>query len=185
MKKKFAITVLILIILRALDLFLTYLYNPNLNYEYNPIVSIFGASWTGLIGMQLIVLLIVAFFAWYYFKLPAVKVAEENLNFPDFVYCFFSNQNRPWPDRIFSKPTNVKSHIIFVGFMVTASAILVSLFAIINNTLILRNTGWYLHFLAYHYKLFFPVVYFMIIMGSFFLFFAREYKTYLKTQKRV
>ena len=182
MKKKFALTIFILFALRALDLLLTYKYNPNLNYEYNPLVSIFGASWTGLIGAQLVLLMVVAFFAWYYFKLPAVKVTEENLNLPDFVYCYFFHKARPWPERMLSMPKKLNSHMIFVGFMVTASAVLVSLFAIINNFLLLNNTGWCLHFLAYHYRLFFPAVYVLIILGSFFYFIITQYRNYMKIQ---
>lgn len=158
---------------------MTYLYNPDLTYEYNPLVSLFGASWAGLIGIQFFILLIVSFFACFYFKLPEVQVAEENLNFTDFVYFYFFNKKRPWPERMLSMSANIKSHMIFVGFIVTVSAILVSLFAIVNNFLIIKNEGWYLHFLAYHYRLFFPAVYFVIILTSFFVFFGRKYRRYL------
>ena len=179
MKRKFYYMILVLFILRALDLFLTYLYIPNLSKEYNPIVSIFGASWFDFISIQLLLLMIIAFFTYFYFHYPSVKVTEKNLNFTDFIYCFFYGKPKPWPQRMFSSPKNFTPHMIFNGFMFASSSIFVSLFAIINNYLLIQNSVWYTQFLIKNYRLFFPVIFLLSIICSFLLFFKRQYSKYL------
>ena len=149
-----------LIILRSVDLILTYFYIPNLKNEYNPIVSIFGASWLGLISIQLIFI----------------------MAFTDFVYCYFYSKSKPWPQRMVSIPKNLKSHMIFNGFMFMAASFWVSFFAIISNYLLLLDIVWYRQFLSANYKVFFPGVFFIIVIVSFFLFFKKQYSKYLLQQ---
>ncbi len=181
-KKKYFFTILFIFFLRALDLLLTYLYIPDLNNEYNPIVSIFGASWLGLISIQFIVLVTIALIAYFYFEQQPVMVLEKKLNFTDFTYCYFFDKLRPWPQRMLSMPSNMKPHLIFIGFVVITVSISVSLFAILNNFLLIMNIAWYQRFLTDNYKIFFPCIFFIITFGSAFLFFIKEYSKYLHTQ---
>ena len=99
MKKKYLLTILFIFLLRALDLYLTYLYIPDLDNEYNPIVSIF-----------------------------------------------------------------------------------MSVFANLNNLLLMANISWYNRFVMENYPIFFPSVFVVITFGSAFLFFIKEYSKYLQEQ---
>lgn len=70
--------------------------HPNLDTEYNPIVSIWGGSWPGLISVRIVFLIIIAFIGSYYFFKPSIVVKEKKLNFPDFIYCFFYDKLGIW-----------------------------------------------------------------------------------------
>ena len=179
MNKKYIITILILFLLRGLDLLLTYWYTPNLKSEYNPLVSIFGASWFGLVGTQFLFLLVIAFFGSFYFSRPAIIVSIPKLNFSDFIYCYFFGKLKPWPQRFFSIPNNMNAHLIFNGYMFIAVAGLVSSFAIVNNFLLIVDLVWYRQLLMVYYQQIFPLVFLGVILSAFFYFFVGEYKRYL------
>jgi hypothetical protein len=178
MKPKAYITFITIALLRACDLFLTFLYIPDLSSEYNPIVSIFGLSWPSFITFQFVILLIIFAFGFQYFSREPIVVNQSNLNFPDFIYCFFFGSLKPWPQRIFTKVTNFSPHIIFNGFLFISVSILVSIFAIMSNSLLLLNIRWYNLFLANHYHIFLPFVYSLIAFISFFGFFTIRYYKY-------
>ncbi|MFC1581524.1 hypothetical protein ACFL3L_01335 [Candidatus Neomarinimicrobiota bacterium] len=179
LKRRYFITILLLFLLRALDLFLTYIYIPDLSNEYNPIVSLFGASWIGLISVQLVCLIIIAIIGFFYFKQRSIIVLEKNLNFTEFIYCYFNNELKPWRQRLWSSSVNFESHIIFFGFISISGAILVSILAILNNFLLIMDIVWYRQFLTSNYKIFFPAIFFLVIISLILLFFKREYSDYL------
>lgn len=178
--KKFCLILLILLVLRAMDLFLTYLYIPDLQAEYNPLVALWGLSWNGFLAAQGAIFIVIAFFAYQYAFLPPVVVSEEKLKFHDFVYSYFNGHLKPWPDRIHPIPKSVRPHLIFNGFIFASAAMLVSLFAIINNTLLLLGIPAYVHFIENHYRTFIPLMFTACVLASFFLFFIWRYRAYLK-----
>lgn len=179
---KFILTVASISVLRVIDLLLTYLYIPDLSTEYNPVVSIFGASWLPLIGFQILLLTLISAFGAFYFFKPPIKVEDRGLNFSDFIYCYFFGELKPWPQRMFSLPKNLNQHLIFNGFIFISSAILVSLFAIFNNLMLIFRVTWYNQFLIEYYRFFFPGTFVIIALVSFFLFFGKQYSRYLQQQ---
>lgn len=178
MKKKYLGTIVAVLLLRVTDLFLTWIYTPDLTEEYNPIVSLLGSSWTGLITTQLIFIAIISLFGAFYFFMKPNGVIQKNLNISDYIYCYFFHELRPWPQRFFTKPTNHKPHLIFNDFMFLSVAILISIFAIFNNSFLILEVTWYETFLADHFSIFFPFVFILITTISFFLFFGRNYYQY-------
>lgn len=179
--KPFLPTAGIILILRALDLLCTYLYMPSLDQEYNPLVSICGASWPSFLIIQLILYLLIIGFAFLYYTLPPVCVKIEKLNFTDFIYVYFFGRLKPWPQRVFSIPTHLRPHLLFNGFLFISVSILVSLFAIVNNLLLLLNITPYVTFLNSHYIHFFPAVFTTIALISAHLFFFLQYRKYKNT----
>jgi phosphotransferase system glucose/maltose/N-acetylglucosamine-specific IIC component len=123
--------------------------------------------------------MVIAFIGYFYFNQPSVKVLEENLNFTDFIYCYFNNKLKPWPQRLWSNSKNIGSHIIFFGFISIAGAISVSILAILNNFLLIMDFAWYRQFLIANYKIFFPIIFFLLIVSLILLFFIRKYSNYL------
>lgn len=181
MKRTYWLLLTLVVLLRATDLFLTWLYTPDLDTEYNPLVSILGHSWKGLIGTQLLFLIAIALFGAYYFFKPKRNVERPGLNFPDFIYYFFFHTQKPWPQRFFSKVVDRNAHMLFNGFMFLSVAILISLFAILNNSLLLIRSEWYEQFLLRHYSYFFPSVFITIAGLSAILFFGIEYRRYRRS----
>lgn len=178
MKRTYFLTIALIVLLRATDLLLTWFYTPDLDTEYNPLVSILGHSWGGLIGTQLLFLVMIALCGAYYFFKPKRNVECKGLNFPDFIYYYFFHTLKPWPQRFFSKVVDRNAHMLFNGFMFLSVAILISLFAILNNSLLLMRAEWYEQFLLHHYSYFFPSVFITIAALSAFLFFGIEYRRY-------
>lgn len=178
--RKLILTSCSLFILRGLDLLFTYIYMPDLEQEYNPLVSIFGATWPTFLLFQLLLFLFIELWAFIYFKFPPVVVREKNLNFTDFIYVYFFGMLRPWPQRMFTIPTHFKPHLIFNGFLFTSVTIMVSLFAIMNNLLLIWNVPFYVDFLKVHYNIFFPIVFVLIALISANLFFYKQYSIYKK-----
>lgn len=182
-KQKYTLSIFLIFLLRSIDLYLTYLYIPDLKGEYNPLVSLIGASWSGLIIVQFILLCLIAFVSTFYFFKPRIIVKVKNLNFPDFIYCFFFEKLKPWPQRMFSMPKTFTPHLIFNGFMFISVAILISIFAIFNNTLLILDVNWYIKFLSAYYSKFFPTVFILIVLISSQIFFMLQYRFYLNDSK--
>lgn len=180
--KPYLITIGTIILLRSLDLLSTYIYMPELEAEYNPVVSIFGASWRGLIATQIALIILISFIGRFYFFMPVINVTVPNLSFSDFIYVYFFGKLRSWPQRLWSIPTDHKPHLIFNGFLFVSVAIVVSIFAICNNTLLIFEVTWYYDFLLAHYSHFFPIVYGVIVVCSAFMFFSLQFLKYRKQQ---
>lgn len=177
-KRKYTAAILVILLSRIADLTLTYFYIPELDSEYNPIVSVFGASWFGLIVVQSVFLIVVVLFGYLYFSYPPIVVSEPDLNFPDFMYCYFFGTLKPWPQRIFSIPRNKGPHLILNGFLFLSVSIMISLFAIGNNLLLVMGIRWYSEYLSVWYRVYFPVVFAVIAMTSFLFFCRGQYRRY-------
>lgn len=151
---------------------------PELDAEYNPIVSLFGGSWRELLLSQVILVTLILTVLYFSLSVKKAPVKREGLNLGDFIYFYFFDELRPWKERFLSKPKEYKAHIIFNGFLFSAVTIFVSIFAIINNSLLIFKLPLYEQFLQNHYQLFFPLVYFSIIVGSAIAFFTIQYHRY-------
>jgi hypothetical protein len=95
MKKHYFETAVLISLLRMADLLLTRIYTPNLQAEWNPVVSRLGASWPGFIAVQALFMLIVIVLGRFYFYGKRPDVAVKGLGFTDFVYCFFYGKLKP------------------------------------------------------------------------------------------
>jgi hypothetical protein len=170
-------------LLRVSDLFITFLYTPDLASEWNPLVSLFGASWPAFIAVQLLIVAFAFFLMFFYFSRTPTVTDLKDLSFNDFIYVYFFGKLRPWPQRIFSRPTDVRRHLVFNGFFFMLTITLVSMYAIINNLLLLSKVELYCHFIARHYATCFPAVFIGAAVFSVYLFFGIEYARYKKTQR--
>jgi hypothetical protein len=175
---RFLLALLFIVILRALDLFITFRFTPNLAAEINPVVSVFGASWVGLIAFQILLVAFIAFLMHRYFTRETPAIADKNLSYYNFVYVYFFGKLQPWPKRFFSFPKNFKRHLALNGFLLMILAIGISLFAIVHNLLLLARVEWYAQFVIDHFKVYFPVVFIVAAVGAFNLFCVIEYRKY-------
>jgi hypothetical protein len=181
--KSFLSFVCTILVLRFVDLFLTFRYTPDLKGEWNPLVSRFGISWSGFIIVQLSIVLLISIFMVFYFNRKPVKIDQPGLSYNDFIYVYFFGKLRPWPNRILSFPTNFSRHLIFNGFIFMFITIFISLFAITNNLLLITHNYAYISFLINNYKLYFPSCFIVITIASVYVFFTIEYLSYRKSNK--
>jgi hypothetical protein len=186
MRKKYYIwSVIAIVVLRFLDLYITYLYTPDLKSEWNPLVSIFGVTWLGFVFTQILIVSFVSSLMFFYFNRTPTEIVQKGLSFNDFIYVYFFGKLRPWPSRMFSIPTNIKRHLVFDGFLLMLITILISVFAIANNLLLIFQADFYVVFMEKHYSTFFPVSIIIITIFSVYLFFGIEYRKYKKSQNLI
>lgn len=168
-----------IILLRLLDLGLTFFYTPELHYEWNPVVSVFGYSWIGMLVTQvLLISLIIFVMSFYFYKEPLTNLPHD-LTFKDYIYYYFHNKKRTskkkWLD--FNR-RSLNRVLAYNGFILMTLSISVSYLAIINNILVIRQVRAYSIFIYNHSDIFFPVLLVILAISSFYLFFALEYRTY-------
>jgi hypothetical protein len=176
--KDYFLSVLGIVGLRALDLIITYHYTPDLQCEWNPLVSFLGASWSGFIIGQIVIVLFVAGLMFFYFNRKPTIVDQQDLSFNDFIYAYFYGKPRRWPMRMLSFPTNPERHLVFNGYIFMLITILISGFAIVHNLLLLGQVNFYIEFIARYHMVYFPVCFASIIMVSLYCFFTAEYSKY-------
>jgi hypothetical protein len=170
--------------LRFLDLYITYRYSPDLKCEWNPLISFFGMSWPGLIFTQIAIVAFISVLMFFYFNREPATIAQNGLSFNDFIYVYFFGKLRPWPDRIFTMPTNIRRHLVFNGFLFMLITSIISGFAIVHNALLIARAGFYIRFVAKYYSIYFPLCFIFVAVFSLYLFFAIEYVGYQRAQKR-
>jgi hypothetical protein len=169
--------------LRFLDLYVTYRYTPDLKFEWNPLISLFGVSWTGLILTQIAIVAFVSLLMFFYFNRAPATIAQNGLSFSNFIYVYFFGKLRPWPARIFTMPTNLRRHLVFNGFLFMMITPIISIFAIVHNALLIAHAGFYIRFVAKYYSIYFPACFITAALFSLYLFFTIEYVRYQRTQK--
>lgn len=177
--KQYITAITYIFLLRILDLGLTFIYTPNLKYEWNPIVSVFNYSWVGmLISQILIISLIIAVMSFYFFKKPLINLPND-LSFSEYIYYYFHNEKRT-KKRKYLKPTRqtINRVLAYNGFILMTMAISISYLAIINNLMVIYTVKSYSIFIGQYGNSFY--LSFLIIMAilSFILFFVMEYKSY-------
>lgn len=177
--KQYITAITYIFLLRILDLGLTFIYTPNLKYEWNPIVSVFNYSWVGmLISQVLIISLIIAVMSFYFFKKPLINLPND-LSFSEYIYYYFHNEKRT-KKRKYLKPTRqtINRVLAYNGFILMTMAISISYLAIINNLMVIYTVKSYSIFIGQYGNSFY--LSFLIIMAilSFILFFVMEYKSY-------
>jgi hypothetical protein len=180
LNRRYLFAILTIVLLRALDLFITYRYTPNLSFEANPVVSVFGASWKGLIIFQAFLVAFIVFLMHFYFARKTPLIEQKELPFHDFIYIYFFNKLKPWPKRMFTFPKNIKRHLALNGFLLMVLAIAISIFAIVHNLLLLAKVESYSLFVIEHYKVYFPAVFLGATIGAFYVFCSMEYARYKK-----
>ena len=175
-----------IILLRLLDLGLTFIYTPELHYEWNPVVSVFGYSWLGMLITQVLIISFIIFVMSFYFYKKPLLDPPHDLTFKEYIYYYFHNKRHI--DKKKWLPYNrrtLERVLAYNGFILMTLAISVSYLAIINNILIIRNVRAYSYFIYKYSDVFFPVLLVLLAVSSFYLFFIMEYRTYKSKLSKV
>jgi len=168
-----------IILLRLLDLGITFFYTPKLHYEWNPVVSVFGYSWLGMLITQVLVVSFVIFvMSFYFYKKPLVNPPTD-LSFNEYIYYYFHNKKRTtkkkWLD--FNR-RSLDRVLAYNGFILMSLAMSISYLAIINNLLIIQNVKSYSSFIYKYIHVLYPSLLVLLAISSFYLFFVIEYRAY-------
>jgi len=188
MTSKYVNFFIVLVFLRICDLYLTYQITPDLSREWNPLVSYFNLSWQGFLGVQLL-LVCIALMAYHrYEQRKRNPVDKPNLPPVRFAFYYLNGYEFSWRNwiesflRLPNKQRFMKSSV-FTGFVIAASCILASLFAITHNLLILGEFPAYHKFIHFNNQLYLPSVYLTLVTTSCLTFFVIEYNKYKFSNK--
>jgi len=174
----FSVVVTLLLVLRITDLAITFHYTPDLNHEFNPLVSFFGASWTTFIFFQFLLFCMISIFIYFFFFHERFTVDTAGLSFSDFVYYYFHGEMKPFYKRFRVFPKYYHRHLAFNGFILMILSIATSIYAIIHNTMLVNGVQWYIELIHYHYKSVFTLLLLSGVIISAYLFFLMEYNRY-------
>jgi hypothetical protein len=164
--------------LRAADLYITFIYTPDLGSEWNPLVSLFGFTWYGFVITQICIVTFISIMMFFYFNRTPSEINLEGLSFSDFCYVYFFGKLRPWPQRLFTFPKHFKPHLVLNGFIFMVVTIGISVFAILNNLLLISQNTPYITFVESHHKVYFPAVFALMVISALYTFFTKEYCFY-------
>ncbi len=175
-----------IILLRIVDLGLTFIYTPNLKHEWNPVVSVFNYSWIGMLITQIFIIsIIIAVMSFYFYKKPLTDLPHD-LSFNEYIYYYFHNERKTKKRKGF-KPTrqNINRVLAYNGFILMTLSISISYLAIINNLMIIYKVRSYSQFIGQYGNFLYLTILIIMAILSFILFFIMEYKSYRKNLDKV
>ncbi len=176
----YCFVILIIFFLRILDLLITFYYTPDLSFEFNPVVSVFGASWSSFIAIQLILFVFLSFIISFYFFTEKNKIEKSGLSFFDFIYFYFHGELKPLHTRFSLYPRNIRRHLSFNGFLFMVLSIGVSVYAVVHNLLLIHSVNWYEFLIIHYHKTVFGLLMVIAIVVSSLSYFLIEYSIYKK-----
>jgi hypothetical protein len=184
--KQYITAITYIILLRIVDLGLTFIYTPNLKYEWNPVVSVFDYSWVGMLISQIfIVCLIIVVMSFYFYKKPLTGLPND-LSFSEYIYYYFHNEKKTKKRKWFKLTRqNINRVLAYNGFILMTSAISISYLAIINNLMIINKIRSYSNFISQYGNVFYVSILIIVAILSSILFFIMEYQSYRKNLVRV
>ncbi len=172
----------VIFLLRISDLLITFHYTPDLSFEFNPVVSIFGASWSSFIVIQLTLFIFLSFIISFYFFAEKNTIEKAGLSFFDFIHFYFHGELRPLHARFSLYPRNIRRHLSFNGFLFMVLSIGVSIYAVVHNLLLINRIYWYELLIIQHHKVVFSLLMIAAVITSSLTYFLIEYSIYKKNQ---
>ena len=168
----------LLILTRVADGILTYKITPDLSRELNPLVSICGFGWAGLIIVALAIIIPTVILSYYNIYKPFDNFPDKNITYPEFKKFYFNAANPTL------KSSSGKIIIHTLGYIVPRVFILWGIWVIIHNFLVLTDQPTY-KYLRSEYKIWIIGYILPGILGILLSnpFLKREYKRYIIAKK--
>lgn len=169
----------LLILTRVLDGILTYKITPDLSRELNPLVSLFGMGWTGLITIASLILIPTLVLNYLSIYKSFDNFPDNDASFPDFKKFYFSASN---PNL---KNATGKIVIQTLGYIVPRVFIIWGFWVILHNYLVFIDQPTY-KCLRSEYKIWLigyllPGVFGVLLTNPFL---KREFRRFKKCQKQ-
>lgn len=145
MKLKFFILTFLLLFARGCDFYSTSLwFFDNPTHETNPLTSIFGFGWTGLIITNIIIVgLIIYCFYFYTYKYSVEKIENNPIKLTDYISERYFNERGRFYQVFYKTPKNKKVFIAHTGYVLVRVMIIASFLATIHNLCQYYNVGIY------------------------------------------
>lgn len=169
--KKFISLSILLIISRLFDILTTYLYIPNLEGEFNPLVSIFKLGWLGALFVQFLGLFFLIYAVYVYcFKKVETISFDNKTSLKSFIAIFHFNNPNHFVKLFYKLPTNKNSLIYSLGAIVSKGLIIFSFLVGISTTLLILSEKYQSFYRLYKvpYILTFISLILMLLIAFFF-----------------
>ena len=167
----------LLILTRVADGILTYKITPDLSRELNPLVSIFGFDWAGLIVVALAIIIPTVYLTYYNIYKPFDNFPDKKASYLEFKKFYFNAANPTL------KASSGKIIIHTLGYIVPRAFILWGIWVIIHNYLVLIDEPTY-KYLRSEYKIWIIGYLLPGILGVLLSnpFLKREYRRYINAK---
>lgn len=135
MKTKFFLLTFLLLFARGCDFYSTSLwFFDNPGGETNPLASVLGFGWTGLlVSNAIIISLIIYAFYYYSFKYSIRKVSTKPEKITDFVSELYFNEKGRFFEVFYKSPKNKKALLAHSGYVLIRVIIIASFLATFHN----------------------------------------------------
>ena len=136
-KTKFTILAILVVCGRLFDVCTTAVYTPDLKHEANPLVYFFGAGWTVLILVQVIITLLLVYGLYYYFfQFRSIEPEERGLNLREYISYFCFSNKHSFTKVFYETPTN-RSGLVAISVYVTTMTLIFFSFLVGTSTVFL------------------------------------------------
>ncbi|MGB4655605.1 MAG: hypothetical protein WBH98_09265 [Bacteroidales bacterium] len=141
--RKFIILALLVIVGRLYDATTTYLYTPDLTYETNVLVKLFGAGWTSFAIIQTTLTVIIIYLLYFYlFKFKPITPPEKNLNIKQFASYLFFNDTISFHKMFYKTTKNKKTLFASIGYIVSMTLISISFVVGTSTTFLIISDNY-------------------------------------------
>ena len=140
-----AVTVLTLLFLlsRAADAAATYVVTPDLRHETNPIVSVLGAGWTGLLAAQVVLsALVIGLAYWDLFRSRPPHPTQHGLGFPEFAQAYYFGRKSTLVDFLWRPPVGWRLNLKLAGYSAPRVLIVLGFYVAASSLASVRSQGW-------------------------------------------
>jgi len=180
--KDYITAIAYIILLRLLDLGLTFIHTPTLRHEWNPVVSVFGYSWLGMLITQVLIVSFILFVMSFYFLRKPLVDPPDDLSFNEYIYYYFHNQKKTKEKKWLKyNRITINRILAYNGFILMTMAISISYLAIINNIMVIYTVKSYSRFIGQYGNYFYISILIIMAILSFLLFFVMEFRSYRKS----
>ncbi len=174
---EFAVLTVLLLATRVWDAGATYAVTPDLAHETNPIVSLFGQGWTGVLVAQVVLVSVVIVLSYYsLFRVKLARPPQEGLGFRDFVALCYFGKEKNLTRLLYEFPADKRVLVGLLGYVLPRTLIMVGAFISLSSMVLVRSVayrGFYGVARPYYYGILVGVAIVFCV-----LFFKREYALY-------
>jgi hypothetical protein len=177
-RQMFALLTVLFLISRVADAAATYMVTPDLRHETNPVVSVLGAGWNGILVAQVILsALVIGLIYWDLFLSRLPYPAEHGLEFPEFAQTYYFGRKRILLDFLWRPPSGWRLNLKLAGYALPRVLVVLGFSVAASSIASLHSERWrrLLHATS-------PWIYFVpavfLAVWSIYAFLRREFRLY-------
>ena len=142
-RQTFALLIVLFLLSRAADAAATYMVTPDLRHETNPIVSVFGEGWAGLLVAQIVLsALVIGLTHWDLFRSRLPYPPQGGLEFPEFAQAYYFGRKSTLLDFLWRPPVGWRLNLKLAGYSAPRVLIVFGFLVATSSIASLHSEGW-------------------------------------------